>query len=50
MDTLEFQFFLKGADSVMVNKISHSEKIFVDEETEILSNEGRFNDGVNLKG
>lgn len=42
MDTLEFLFYLKGADSVMINKVSHSEKIFVDEETEILSSEGSF--------
>jgi magnesium-transporting ATPase (P-type) len=42
MDTLEYLFYLKGADSVMVNKISQSEKIFVDEEAEILSSEGKF--------
>lgn len=33
-------FFLKGADSIMKTKLTESERIYVSEETEILSREG----------
>lgn len=38
--TGENTFFLKGADSVMVKRLAENEKIFVNEETEVLSREG----------
>ena len=38
----QYEFHVKGADMVMVEKISESEKIFVNEETEKLSNEGNW--------
>lgn len=37
-----YEFHVKGADVVMVKKISENEKIFVNEETEKLSNEGKI--------
>lgn len=43
METGEFTFYLKGADSVMVRKLGENEKIFVLEETEILSSQGIYN-------
>ena len=39
-ETKEFTFYLKGADSVMVKKLNENEKIFVNEETELLSRQG----------
>jgi phospholipid-translocating ATPase len=39
-DTNELIFYLKGADSVMVKKLGENEKIFVNEETEVLSRQG----------
>ena len=38
--TGEYTFFLKGADTVMQEKVTFEEKIFIEEETENLSKEG----------
>ena len=38
--TKKVQFFLKGADNIMMTKLSENEKIFVGEEAEVLSREG----------
>ena len=43
LDNLEHTFYLKGADSVMITKLGENEKIFVNEETEVLSREGKSN-------
>ena len=40
LEAQTFEFFLKGADSVMMEKLSENERIFVNEESELLSNEG----------
>jgi phospholipid-translocating ATPase len=40
LTTNKIIFLLKGADSIMMTKLSENEQIFVGEETEILSREG----------
>jgi phospholipid-translocating ATPase len=40
LTTNKILFLLKGADSIMMTKLSENEQIFVGEETEILSREG----------
>ena len=42
LNNLEYTFYLKGADSVMITKLGENEKIFVNEETEILSKQGNI--------
>lgn len=39
-ETQEIFFFLKGADSAMIDKINSTERVYVEEETEKLSKEG----------
>lgn len=41
----KFKFYLKGADSVMIPKLNNNERIFVNEETEMLSRQGRPSNG-----
>ena len=40
LTTNKIIFFLKGADSIMMTKLSENEQIYVSEETEVLSREG----------
>jgi magnesium-transporting ATPase (P-type) len=47
LTTNEYTFYLKGADSVMVTKLNQNEKIFVNEETEILSKQGDIINSIN---
>ena len=39
--TKNFIFYLKGADNVMIPKFPENEKIFISEQTESLSIEGK---------